>query len=106
VADVLARLEGREVEFLLLRQGRGLWSGVRRDRLRQAWEAGDGANPVGTVADATLPALHPDHPLESALRLVREWWPVTPVVHRANEDELVGVLSLEDVLRTYGRATS
>lgn len=56
------------------------------------------------LAEASLPALHPDHQLEAALRLVREWWPVMPVVHRANEDQLLGVLSLEDVLRTYGRA--
>ena len=44
--------------------------------------------------------------MQAALRLVREWWPVVPVVHRADEDQLVGALSLEDVLRTYGRAES
>jgi CIC family chloride channel protein len=103
VAGTLRRIEDRDVEFLLLRHGGGIWSGIRRERVREANEAGRGEQPIATLAEATLPALHPDHPLESALRLVRDWWPVIPVVHRADADRLVGVLSLEDVLRTYRR---
>jgi CIC family chloride channel protein len=103
VDAALARVTDRDAEFLLLQQGGGLWSGLRRERLRRAQEEGQGALAVAGLAEASLPALHPDHQLEAALRLVREWWPVMPVVHRANEDHLVGVLSLEDVLRTYGR---
>ncbi len=47
-----------------------------------------------------LPYLHPDHPLDTALRLIGEW-PLLPVVHRANSQRLLGVVSLDDVMRAY-----
>jgi CIC family chloride channel protein len=54
---------------------------------------------VNLWSDARLPHLHPDHPLEIALRY--KDWPVVPVVHRANFAQLVGLISLADVLRAY-----
>ena len=47
-----------------------------------------------------MPYLHPDHPLDTALRLIGEW-PLLPVVHRANVQQLLGVVSLDDVMRAY-----
>jgi hypothetical protein len=44
--------------------------------------------------------LHPNHPLELALRYV-ERWPVAPVVNGANFSQLEGVVSKEDVLARY-----
>jgi hypothetical protein len=79
---------------------------VSRERLLAAAAQGGGEAAVGTLAEVSLPFLHPDNPLESALRLVQEWWPVVPVVHRAQEDMLVGVLSLEDVLGAYRNSRS
>ncbi len=102
-AQALEAVRGTDAEFLLVHQGGGLWSGVARAKLVEAVAREGAGRKVSDLADATLPALHPDHPLESALRLVQEWWPLVPVVHRADEDHLVGVLSLADVLETYRR---
>jgi len=47
-----------------------------------------------------IPDLHPDHPLETALRYVNRW-PVVPVVSRADFRRLEGVISQRDVLERY-----
>jgi len=47
-----------------------------------------------------LPHLHPDHSLDVAMRRIGEW-PLLPVVHRADGNKLVGVVSLADILETY-----
>jgi CBS domain-containing protein len=56
--------------------------------------------PLSEVLTARIPYLHPDHPLDTALRLIGEW-PLLPVVHRANLRRLLGVVSLDDVMRAY-----
>lgn len=48
------------------------------------------------------PHLHPDHPLELAMRYAAVW-PVVPVVHRANYQQVLGLIQLEDILQTYRR---
>jgi hypothetical protein len=48
------------------------------------------------------PHLHPDHPLELALRYAAVW-PIVPVVHRANYQQVLGLIQLEDILQTYRR---
>jgi CIC family chloride channel protein len=44
--------------------------------------------------------LHPDNPLETALRYV-DRWPLLPVVNRADFRKLEGVISQQDVLQRY-----
>jgi CIC family chloride channel protein len=101
VSEALRRAGSTAGEFLLVHeQGRG-WSGITRDRLLRAADDSAPDVKVGELAEAVLPQLHPDHPLESALRLVREWWPLLPVVHRADSSRLLGVVSLDDILATY-----
>jgi CBS domain-containing protein len=56
------------------------------------------------VAGTRLPRLHPDQSLDLALRLLRDA-PYLPVVHRADARRLLGILSLEDVLAAYRRAS-
>jgi CBS domain-containing protein len=55
---------------------------------------------LSKLLHAEIPYLHPDHPLDTALRLIGEW-PLLPVVHRANSQRLLGVVSLGDVMRAY-----
>ena len=50
-----------------------------------------------------MPLLHPDHPLDTALRHIYDW-PLLPVVHRADLTQLQGVVSLPDILNAYRRA--
>ena len=56
--------------------------------------------PLSQVLMDTVPYLHPDHPLDTALRMMGEW-PMLPVVHRANVQRLLGVISLDDIMRAY-----
>ena len=49
-----------------------------------------------------LPTLHPDEPLETALRLIEDR-PVLPVVMRSDHEHLRGVLGLQEVLQAYRR---
>ena len=56
--------------------------------------------PLSQRTHRRIPYLHPDHPLDTALRLMGEW-PLLPVVHRAHVQQLLGVVSLDDVMRAY-----
>jgi len=49
-----------------------------------------------------LPTLHPDEPLETALRLIEDR-PLLPVVLRSDHDNLQGVLGLQEILQAYRR---
>jgi CIC family chloride channel protein len=83
----------------------GRWSSVRKTALSDAVKNGKGALPLADlVAGTRLPRLHPDQSLDLALRLLRDA-PYLPVVHRADARRLLGILSLEDVLAAYRRAS-
>lgn len=55
---------------------------------------------VSVLASRQIPYVHPDHPLEVALRHV-DRWPLVPVVSRADFRKLEGVISQQDVLERY-----
>ena len=52
------------------------------------------------VEDKLVPILYPDFTLESALRRFGSL-PLLPVVHRADPRQLIGVVSVELILKTY-----
>ena len=63
---------------------------------------GKGAANLGSLLPIRhLPYLHPDHPLETALRYV-DRWPIVPVVNRADFRQLEGIICQRDVLERYG----
>ena len=84
----------------------GIWRGLTRKKLAEVAEQGDADLPLKTLAaqDSVAPLLHPDHPLDTALRHIYDW-PLLPVVHRADPAQLQGVVSLPDILNAYRRAT-
>jgi len=87
--DVLVRLSPRG------------WSSVAKEQLRaMAAEGKTGANLGSLLPIRRIPDLHPDHPLETALRYVNRW-PLVPVVSRLDFRELEGVISQRDVLERY-----
>jgi len=92
------RVQGSAQEFFVVGMGHDEWSGISRAELLDLLANGD--VPLARVLSASLPYLHPDHPLDTALRLMDEW-PLLPVVHRANTQQLLGVVSLPDVMRAY-----
>ena len=57
--------------------------------------------PRGHAADGVAPVLHPDQSLDSALRLFGHHRSLA-VVSRQDIRQVLGILTLDDVLRTYG----
>ncbi|HUO61060.1 MAG TPA: chloride channel protein [Candidatus Acidoferrales bacterium] len=87
-----------EAEFFLVSLSGGAWSGVSRDTVLRNGFSDD--VPLGSVFAPRLPYLYPDQSLDTALRAIQDW-PILPVVHRANLRQLVGTITLPDILRTY-----
>ena len=101
VERALAEAERSAAENLLVRLGPGGWAGVTKQELRVlAAEGRGGASLSSIAAIGPIPFLHPDHPLETALRYV-DRWPMLPVVNRADFGKLEGVISQRDVLDRY-----
>ncbi len=91
-------VQGSAQEFFVVGMGGDDWSGIGRANLLEMTAKPEA--PLSQLLHAQVPYLHPDHPLDTALRLIGEW-PLLPVVHRANSQRLLGVVSLDDVMRAY-----
>ncbi len=105
VSEGLQRLD-RSLEPLLVVHVEGAgWRGLKREVLAGLADQGRGSLTLAEAAagEFSLPVLHPDHPLDTALRHIYDW-PLLPVVHRANPRQLEGVLTLSDILNTYRRS--
>ena len=98
VREAQQRIQGSAQEFFVVPLGDEEWSGISRASLLEM--PPDSAMPLSRLLTTHIPYLHPDHPLDTALRLIGEW-PLLPVIHRANLQRLLGVVSLDDVMRAY-----
>jgi len=99
--QALREVDHMENQHLLVRMSPNGWSSVTKDELLQLAANGKGTVTLGTLLGTELvPYLHPDHPLETALRYV-DRWPVIPVVSRADFRQLEGVITERDVLERY-----
>ena len=77
------------------------WSSVTKQEIRALVDEGKGDLSLRSVLPLRqLPHLHPDHPLDMALRYVNQW-SVVPVVSRANFRKLEGIITRDDVLNRY-----
>jgi len=106
VAGALARAAQTTDATLLVSSSAGRWTVVKRSDLEEAARQG---KQMEFVADAIpgvrVSRLHPDQPLELALRFLRGT-EFLPVVHRAEPRNLLGVLSLASLLAAYRRASA
>jgi CIC family chloride channel protein len=100
-AQALAK--GSSEDFFLVSMGDGNWQSISRESLMNA--AGDAGSPIGVFINEKLPVLHPDLPLDKALRVIGHW-PLVPVVHRADFRQLVGVVGVQDILSVYRSSQS
>jgi len=101
VEKALQHVDGSRGEDLLVRLSPSGWSTVTRDQLRALASDGKGTAKLGPLLLVPrIPYLHPDLPLETALRYI-ERWPLVPVVSRANFQQLEGVVSQRSVLDRY-----
>lgn len=98
LADARKTAQASGQKFFLVRMASGNWAGISQEALMDG-NTNDQV-PLATVAVHILPQLHPDHPLDFALRMIGEW-PMLPVVHRADHSNLLGIITLEDVIRAY-----
>jgi CIC family chloride channel protein len=106
VAGALSRASETTDATLLVSSASGRWTVVKRSDLEEAVRQG---KQMEFVAHATpgqrASRLHPDQPLELALRFLRGAESL-PVVHRAEPRTLLGVLSLASLLTAYRRASA
>ncbi len=110
IAEAIARIEARKdapaEEFFLVGFATGRWTGVRVPALHKFIAEGQATAPLREVLGAQrLPRLHPDQPVDLAMRLMRDF-PYLPVVSRADARRLEGILSMQDVLNAYLRNSS
>jgi CIC family chloride channel protein len=101
VAQAFERTRESNITNLLVRLHPSGWNLVSRDVLERMMREGKGDLTLGSVMLARfLPYLHPDLPLEAALRFVNQF-PLVPVVSRADLSKLEGVITREKVLARY-----
>ncbi|MFZ3263630.1 MAG: chloride channel protein [Terriglobales bacterium] len=97
----LQQVDVKSPDVRLVRLNPTGWSSVTGQELATMAKEGKGSLTLGSVlATRQIPYLHPDHPLEMALRYV-DRYPLLPVVSRADFRKLEGVVSQSDVLGSY-----
>ena len=88
-------------EGVLVRHESGGWTLLHWDDLAKAAAEGKQGETLDTsIPGIRLPQLYPDYNLDAALHYVQDST-VVPVVHRANPRELLGVVTLKDILEAY-----
>jgi CIC family chloride channel protein len=93
--------DSTESSFLVRLHPTG-WNVISRDQLLLLFHEGKGEHTLGSLLPTqTLPSLYPDLPLDAALRYVN-YYPLVPVVNRANSHQLEGVISRDSVFKKYG----
>ena len=97
VHQALQQVKGSSQEFFVVGMGGTDWRGCQPGELLAM---PDSNQPLRSVLLHHIPYVHPDFTLDTALRIIGQW-PIVPVVHRADFQQLLGVLSLDDIVRAY-----
>jgi CIC family chloride channel protein len=99
--QVLQCWDAKLPEVRLVRMDPTGWSSISRPALEIMVKEGKGNLTLSSaLSGRPILFLHPDNPLETALRYV-DRWPLLPVVSRADFRKLEGVISQQDVLKRY-----
>ena len=107
VAEALQRVETSQFRSWLVMDRRGVIGVVNLPRLQQEG-AGDTAKRLDELVEGGgFPHVHPDQELDLALeRMGANQIEILPVVNRADIHKLEGIVSLRDVLYSYGIGSS
>lgn len=101
VQQASGRIEGVTGENFLVRMSPDGWNIISREILKRLIGENKGEMTLSAVLPIRhVPYLHPDMPLETALRYVSQF-PLIPVVHRADLHRLVGIISRDDIMQKY-----
>lgn len=98
--QAVRQFDHSQKEQLLVRLTPSGWGIVSKQQLLAIANDGKGATPLSELPISQVPYLHPDHPLETALRYV-DRWPLVPVVSRADFRRLEGIVTQRHVLERY-----
>jgi CIC family chloride channel protein len=99
VSDAHHRVQQSQADLYLVRLHPTGWTTVTQELLGRLAREGKGEMTLGTaLPTGRLPYLHPDLPLEMALRYESA---IVPVVSRADFSKLEGVISRDAVLNKY-----
>jgi CIC family chloride channel protein len=105
IQEALERTRSSKFSAWIVTDGDGVAGVLSHARLAQyASESNDGHRALAELLDPTeFPHLHSDHTLHFALdRMSATHLDILPVVSRANIHHMEGVVSLRDVLNSYG----
>jgi CIC family chloride channel protein len=115
IQEALDKMRSLAVSSWPVADGKRLVGLVTASHLESVADGGAGNRPVsemlqplptGHLGADNFPHVHPDHPLDLVLQRMGEMHlDVLPVVSRANVLEILGVISLPDVMRAYGIRT-
>ena len=101
VTAALAQANESGDEVFLVAQEPSGWTYVERKQVAALARDGKADMPLAALfTGRTMPRLYPDQPIEVALRHAYDW-PLLAVVHRADAQQLVGVIALADILARY-----
>lgn len=77
------------------------WSSVTTQTLREMMAQAKGQQSLAQILPETrMPQIYPDNRLEVALRHIAQW-PFLPVMHRADPKQLVGLISMKDIMDAF-----
>jgi CIC family chloride channel protein len=95
------RIQSLGASALLVRDRPSGWRATTRADLEKLVNEGKGEMTVtSALRGPRVPYLHPDFPLETALHYVYDY-PILPVVHRADLQRLLGVVTQADTMAVY-----
>ena len=101
ISDVLKIAEEQAAAELLVDDLPFGWSVISSNTLKELKAETKGEQTVAHfLPEARMPQIYPDNRLEVALRHIAQW-PFLPVMHRADPKQLVGLISLRDVMGTF-----
>jgi hypothetical protein len=99
--ETLQQLSQPGIEEALVRLSPSGWGIVSKKQVIALATDGKGTTALTELLPIPrIPFLHPDHPLETALRYV-DRWALIPVVNRADFRQLEGVVTQRQVLERY-----
>jgi CIC family chloride channel protein len=101
VSKAMQQAAASESDHLLVRVKPGGWSVISKQQLQTLAGEGKGEMSLRSLLPIRqITFLHPDLPLDAALRYLHQW-PLVPVVSRADYQKLEGIISQKDVLERY-----
>lgn len=79
------------------------WSSLTVGALRDAVEQSPSEPTIASLlSEPHMPSIHPDHSLDFVLRHISQW-SFLPVTHRADSRRIVGLITMNDVMKAFDK---